>query len=1410
MTHMLPWRHIPRSWLIAGLLCCAGFAPATDAFSVSPFIASNELPSKATNPVPADGATNVSVTPILSWTNDGSATSYDVYCNGQFMGNQTAIACRLGTLSFDTTYSWRIDARNTNGVTTGDTWSFTTAQATNYAGIFSFGSVTNDGARLYAGLTLVGSNLYGTTCYGGSFSNGTIFAILANGSGYTNLHNFGSVAHDGAIPYAGLTRIGSTLYGTTSSGGSKTNGIVFAINLDGTGYTNLHNFGSVAHDGAWPYAGLTQVDSTLYGATAGGGSSIKGILFSIHTNGSGYAILHNFGSSANDGAYPYSALTAVGTNLYGTTYGGGSFNKGVIFSVHTNGTGYANLYNFGSMTNDGAFSYAYLTPIGSTLYGTTVSGGSFSNGTIFAIRANGASYTNLYNFGSVTNDGTKPYAGLASVGSMLFGTTPYGGSLGYGTLFGINADGVGYTNLHNFGSVVYDGLFPFAGLTLVGSMLDGTTWNGGSFGAGAIFTLPVTGAMQLSNITAPASPVDGGAISGSGLYPVGTNAQLQATAHNGWLFTGWSDGATNNLRIFTVPATNVTYTADFLFECACRTNADNTITLAGYTGPDGDVTLPAAINGRPVTGIGRNAFASSDLTSVTIPASVTNISENAFEDCTNLTAVYFQGNAPTLVSSAFAGDINATAYRFVGTTGWPTSPALFGGLPLVVLPSPIMRTFTVSSAHGGAYPGTISTNAFSNVTEWIDASLVVNGATQYVLTGVTVKGNAFTQASPTNVTLTLTNNATLTWNWQTQVLLTTATNGPGSVTPGGWYIAGSNAVLTATPAANMHLLGWAGDTNGCKIAGNTLTAPMTQARAITAWFVRETLTVVSDHGGTLPGTTGTTSGAAINAWVTNSPVINGTTQYLCTGATVKGNAFTQVSPTNVTLTLTNNATLTWLWSTDYWLAIVTNGAGSVNPPSGWWPKGSNAQIIATAGDHARFGSWSGQTSGCTIKSNVITAPMTSVRSITANFVGQGTVVVVASPPDGGTVTGGGTYDTNATVTLTAKATNANWKFQGWADTNSAASPRSIRASVGGATYTANFTMLTGEISLSTNALAFGKVPVGQSVTQTVTVSNIGSSNLTVSSITVPTGYTAKPTVFTLKANGSTNVAIAFAPTLAAAQTGTVTLVSNAARGASKVAVTGTGVVATRVVQLIGPLNFGLVRTNTTSNLTVTVADNGNSPMTVTALAFGTGGTMFKLPGLKVPFTVAAGGSTNLTVTYTPTAVGTNRATLTATVTSMTAGSTNTITATGSAFAAMPLTIKATAFAASVGAGSGALVVRVVELTLPPHVPATWELASVVVAGGKAQVVPTLLAADGTVCTLALECYGTDANHDGIPDAMAAVLGERLTEGMKLLTIQYADGTITAITPFADILVVEGIPMPLDALPATWQLAPAGK
>ncbi|MHC4740183.1 MAG: LamG-like jellyroll fold domain-containing protein, partial [Planctomycetota bacterium] len=87
-------------------------------------------PGQASNPSPANSATDVSITADLSWTAGTGSTSSDVYFGttspGTFQGNQTATTFDPGTMANDTTYYWRIDEINVGGTTTGNVWNFTT------------------------------------------------------------------------------------------------------------------------------------------------------------------------------------------------------------------------------------------------------------------------------------------------------------------------------------------------------------------------------------------------------------------------------------------------------------------------------------------------------------------------------------------------------------------------------------------------------------------------------------------------------------------------------------------------------------------------------------------------------------------------------------------------------------------------------------------------------------------------------------------------------------------------------------------------------------------------------------------------------------------------------------------------------------------------------------------------------------------------------------------------------------------------------------------------------------------------------------------------------------------------------------------------------------------------------------
>jgi uncharacterized repeat protein (TIGR03803 family) len=309
--------------------------------------------------------------------------------------------------------------------------------------LHSFTSAT--GARPYGQLVLSGNKLYGTANIGGSPGLGTVFAINTDGTGFTNLHNFNFSG--GANPNSGLVLSGNTLYGSTGAGGSSGCGMVFALNTDGSDFTALYNFtarsGSPGtnSDGAYPVETLTLSGNTLYGTATHGGPSGVGTVFALNTNGTGFIVLHSFANA--DGANPNGLMLSADT-LYGATSYGGSAANGTVFAVNTNGAGFTNLHHFTNASSEGAIPLSKLTLLGNTLYGTAYQGGPANRGAIFAVNTNGTGFTNLYSFTTLTspaqtnNDGAHPNAGLISSGATLFGTAVNGGASGNGTIFKIS------------------------------------------------------------------------------------------------------------------------------------------------------------------------------------------------------------------------------------------------------------------------------------------------------------------------------------------------------------------------------------------------------------------------------------------------------------------------------------------------------------------------------------------------------------------------------------------------------------------------------------------------------------------------------------------------------------------------------------------------------------------------------------------------------------------------------------------------------------------------------------------------------------------------------------------------------------------------------------------------------------
>lgn len=380
-------------------------------------------------------------------------------------------------------------------------------------------STTEGAPAIYGSLVLEQGVLYGMTSNGGSQSVGTIFRVNVDGSGYAAIHNFtndGNIS-DGASPLSSLTLAGSVLYGMTPAGGIAppvgpfaNSGTVFRINTDGTGFQVLHGFtgGQLAasNDGGMPYGAVTVSDSKLYGMTRFGGTSTRGTIFSLNTDGTGFQVLHSFTEAADDGALPEGSLTLVGSTLYGLTNSGGGNDTGTIFRINTDGSDFTVLHSFGDFNSGEAMEPMGgngLTLTGSTLYGVTYNGGAAQNGAIFSINIDGSGFQMLHSFNG--NDGAGPYGSLVESGTQLYGTTSgFGATVanGTGTVFGVSLDGTAFTLLQTFAGGPDDGLLAVGTLAISAdaSLLYGMTQYGGAVENGTLFSVIASGSLTNANL----------------------------------------------------------------------------------------------------------------------------------------------------------------------------------------------------------------------------------------------------------------------------------------------------------------------------------------------------------------------------------------------------------------------------------------------------------------------------------------------------------------------------------------------------------------------------------------------------------------------------------------------------------------------------------------------------------------------------------------------------------------------------------------------------------------------------------------------------------------------------------------------------------------------------------------------
>jgi uncharacterized repeat protein (TIGR03803 family) len=335
-----------------------------------------------------------------------------------------------------------------------------------------------------------GTYLYGMTLFGGTSNFGTVFKIKPDGSGYAKLLDF-TDNPNGKNPYGSLAYDGTYLYGMTRYGGVNNNGMIFKIMPNGSGYAKIYDFSYTI--GMTPDGSLYFDGTYLYGMTKNGGASVKGNIFKILPSGSGFVSLQTF-TGATNGSVGIGSLISDGTFLYGMTqYGGlnnsGTYTDGIIFKMMPNGTGFTKILDF-SKTITGNFPLGSLYYDGTYLYGMTSEGGINNKGTLFKIMPNGSGYVRLLDFDGPIN-GRFPTGDVVSDGTYLYGMTQYGVANDDGTAFKIKKDGTGYSKLIDF-KYSTTGSDPQGSLILNGGSLYGMTKTGAANGLGTIFKLGTT------------------------------------------------------------------------------------------------------------------------------------------------------------------------------------------------------------------------------------------------------------------------------------------------------------------------------------------------------------------------------------------------------------------------------------------------------------------------------------------------------------------------------------------------------------------------------------------------------------------------------------------------------------------------------------------------------------------------------------------------------------------------------------------------------------------------------------------------------------------------------------------------------------------------------------------------------
>lgn len=513
-------------------------------------------------------------------------------------------------------------------------------------------------------------------------------------------------------------------------------------------------------------------------------------------------------------------------------------------------------------------------------------------------------------------------------------------------------------------------------------------------------------------IVVSAIPNEGGTVSGGGTYTQGQQCTVTASAHEGYTFMHWTENdsvvSTDSIYRFVVTGNRV-LAAQFallITEPTVTTGEVTDITQttakgSGEVNNDGGAAVterglcwstshnPTVLGNHATSGTGIGTF-SVDMSGLTAN-----------------TKYYVRAYATNSEGSAYGDEVEFTTSQ--------------------------LNNYTVSISANPTNGGTATGGGSFQQGQSCTVRATAN--TGYTFVNWTESGNQV--SANANYTFTVNDNRTLVANFTAGSYIISATVDPensGTITGAGGYEYGQSCTLKATANTGYTFEKWT--ENGTQVSTNaTYTFSVSGSRSLVAHFKVNSYTItvsanpvaggVAIGGGTFEYGQSCTLSATANSgynfsnWTEGGNVVSSNSSYTFTvtgNRTLKAN-FTQQAPQNYTISVSANPSDG---------GTVTGG--------GTYQQGQSCTVRAIANSGYTFSKWTENGNQVSTSANY-TFTVTGNRTLVAHFTANPqnyTISVSADPTNGGSVSGGGSYQQGQNCTVSAAA-NSGYTFSNWTE-----------------------------------------------------------------------------------------------------------------------------------------------------------------------------------------------------------------------------------------------------------------------------------------------------------------------------------------------------------------------------------------